>query len=323
MIWNKYTIKTTTDDSDMVCAVLMDYGIFDVQLDNSLELTEEELNAMYADFIKEPPAGGTCFINFYMEFEETEDGRKEQNERLSEIKNGLKEAEDTFNLSPMEFDGEVINSEDWENKWKEYFKPFMVDDIAIKPTWEEIPEGTEAKIVIDIDPGMAFGTGLHETTRLCLRGLRRFMQDGDRVFDLGCGSGILSIGALKLGAGKAVAIDIDPEATRIAEENFACNGISPESFTVYTGNVLEDEKMKEMLEKEPADIVLANILAEIVEPLTKDAHRYLKSGGLYLTSGIIDTKEQVIIDAVKANDNLEFMEVVEDGDWRSIIARRK
>lgn len=323
MIWDKYTIKTTTKDAEIVSALLIDYGICDVQIENNVQLTDEELNQMYADFVKElPEDDGTCFINFFLESDENETPEERRN-RIELIWAGLKEDQEMFGLDPMEFKSETVDSSDWENKWKEYFKPFRVDDILIKPTWEELPEEKDYKVMIEIDPGMAFGTGMHETTRLCLKGLCRYLKEGGTVTDLGCGSGILSIGALKLGASSAQAVDIDPMATQVAAENFVVNGIDDNSYVIHTGNILADDNLKEMIEAIPADIVLANILADVIEPLAAVAHKYLKSGGYFISSGIIDTKEQLIVDAVNANSELELVEVSSDGDWRSVIARRR
>ena len=322
MIWSKYTIKTTTRDADLVSAALMDYGIYDIQIENNVQLTDEELNQMYADFVKElPEDDGTSFISFFEEFDESE-SQGARKLRIDGIWQGLKETQELFGLEPLEFSSEDLNSEDWENKWTEYFKTFLVDDILIKPTWEEIPEGTECSAAINIDPGMAFGTGMHETTRLCLKGIRKYMKEGDAVTDLGCGSGILSIGALLLGAGEACAVDIDPQAVEVAAENFEVNGIDASRYTLLCGNVLKDAELDETFAARKADVIVANILADVIEPLAAVCDRYLKDGGVFISSGIIDNKEQLIVDAVEANPALELIEVVRDGDWRSVVARK-
>ena len=320
MIWNKYTIQTTTTDAEIVSALLTDYGINDVQIENNVQLTDEELNQMYADFVKElPEDDGTCYIHFFLE----EDAPENRKAYIDRVREGVNEDLRMFGLAPIEITGEVINSEDWENKWKEYFKPFTVGDILIKPTWEEIPEDAAYDVMIEIDPGMAFGTGMHETTRLCIEGICKYMNPGERVLDLGCGSGILSIGALKKGAAFAEAVDIDPQATKVAAENFISNDMDPDTYVIHTGNVLADDTLKERFASAPADLVLANILADVIEPLTAEVHRYMKSGGYFISSGIIDTKEQLIADAVNANPELELVEIRADGDWRSVVARRR
>ena len=347
MIWNKYTIHTTTTDCELVCATLMDYGITDVQIDNNIQLTDEEMNQMYADFVKElPEDDGSCTVSFYLDENGfipegigTGDSPTAANEQsgfegihvdLDEVKQGLKDASEMFGIGEVTIDVSSVDTEDWNNKWKEYFKPFAVDNIVIKPTWEQVPEELAGDIVIDIDPGMAFGTGIHETTRLCLRALQRYMKPGMKVLDLGCGSGILGIAAGKLGASSITAIDIDEQAVVIAQENFEQNRIgednpSEDGTTIYelrAGNILEDTELQRILAEEKYDIVLANILADVIVPMAGFVDSFLNPGGVFISSGIIDYKEQEVRDAVNANKNLELKEVNEDGDWRSVVAVR-
>ena len=324
MIWTKYIIRTTTKDADMVSAILMDYDINDIEIENNVQLTDDELNQMYADFVKElPEDDGSCTINFYMEFGEEGTEQADIKEKLASLKESLKEAEELFGIEPVSIESLEVDTEDWENNWKEYFKPFSVDDILISPTWEEIPEGMEASAVIRIDPGMAFGTGMHETTRLCLRGIRKYMKPGDKLLDLGCGSGILSIGAMKLGADRVTAVDIDEQAMEIAKENFDVNEVPADRVTYHTGNVVTDEDLKATLAADKYDIVAANILAEVIAEMMPTLHLYLKQGGVLITSGILNSREQMIRDALDANPELELVEIVPDGDWISVVARRK
>ena len=225
MKYTQYTIKTTTKDADLVSVLLMDVGICDVQIENNVQLTDEELNQMYADFKKElPEDDGSCDVIFYREEKTPEEGQAFRRE-LTDL---LKEAPDIYGIDPVAFECKDTDSADWENNWKEYFKPFRVDQILIAPTWEAIPDSidvlenkgggnqaeelSDPEIIIRIDPGMAFGTGTHETTRLCLRGLAHYIKEGDRVLDLGCGSGILGIGSIKLGASSVTSVDIDEQA---------------------------------------------------------------------------------------------------------------
>ncbi len=357
MIWTKYTIQTTTKDADMVSAVLMDFGINDVQIENNVQLTDEELNQMYADFVKElPPDDGSCSLSFYLEFEDSED-RTEKDKLIEDLSAGLEEAVQLFGIEPVELICEDFNSGDWENNWKEFFKPFKVDRILIAPTWEEIPEDpssvisvdeienfvhsekdssfgpeeerneTEQKefpdILIRIDPGMAFGTGTHETTRLCLRALQTFMKNGDEVLDLGCGSGILGIAAEKLGASRVVSVDIDEQAVQVAQENFEINDCSKERCSFHTGNVVENPELQtEILKNGPFNVVTVNILADVIAVMMPSLDRYLKTGGTLITSGILNEKEELIRMAISANPNLKLAEVKHDGDWVSIVAVR-
>lgn len=390
MIWTKYTIQTTTKDADMVSAILMDYGINDVQIENNVQLTDEELNQMYADFVKElPPDDGSCSLSFYVEFEDGED-RTETDKMLGELVKGLDEAVELYGIEPTELICEDLNSADWENNWKEFFKPFTVDDILIVPTWEEIPEdvgagqngelsegsdagqsgelaegsdvGQNAKLIIRIDPGMAFGTGTHETTRLCLRALQKYLKEGDKVLDLGCGSGILGIAAMKLGAERVVSVDIDEQAVKVAVENFEINEVAADQIRFFVGNVVEDTELQqklisaggtagkteqECLAADPAkteregigadpakteqegmgvdtakyDIVTVNILADVINVMMPTLDQYLKEGGILITSGILNEKEQLIRDAIGANPKLTIEDVQHDGDWVSIVAK--
>ena len=369
MIWTKYTIKTTTKDADMVTAILMDYDIYDVQIENNVQLTDEELNQMYADFVKElPPDDGSCSLSFYVEFEDSAD-RTEMDEKIEALSKGLEEAVELYGIEPTELICEDLNSADWENNWKEFFKPFTVDRIVIAPTWEELPEDlnslasvdevhtfvhadeeigdagqaedkTKAEpaepesgeknitpdIIIRIDPGMAFGTGTHETTRLCLRELQKTLKSGDKVLDLGCGSGILGIAAMKLGAEKIVSVDIDEQAVAVAEENFEINEVAKEKSSFFVGNVVDDLALQDKLKAEAADgfdLVTVNILADVIAVMMPTLDQYLKKGGILITSGILNEKEQLIRDAIEANPNLALKDVQHDGDWVGITAIRK
>lgn len=322
MKWTKYTIKTTTKDADMVSAILADHGICDVQIENNVPLTDEELNQMYADLVKElPPDDGSCDVSFYVEFRDGEADTARMEETLRALEEDLKEAEMLFGIAPVSLVCEDLNSEDWENNWKAYFRPFAVDNMLIVPTWEKVPE-----VIIRIDPGMAFGTGTHETTRLCLRALGKDLKKGDAVLDLGCGSGILGIAARKLGAASVVSVDIDETAVKTAKENFGINEVLDDKSLFYTGNVTNDEALKETLlaaGKGGFDIVTVNILADVIAVMMPGLGRYLKKEGILITSGILREKEELIRTAMEANPELEFVDVAYDGDWVSITARKR
>ena len=337
MKWIKYTIRTTTQDAEMVCAVLMDYGITDVQIENNVQLTDEELNQMYADFVKElPEDDGSCAVTFYLDENGfipeglgTGDSPSAANEAsgyqgikvdMDAVRSGLQEAEELFGVAPVSIEVSSVDTQDWNQKWKEYFHPFSVGKILIHPSWEE-PEETEGKVLIRIDPGMAFGTGTHETTRLCLQAMQKYLQPGMRVLDLGTGSGILGIAALKLGAKEVTAIDIDEQAVKVAEENFQMN-CSEGEYHLQTGNILNDADLQEALAKEPCDLVLANILADVIIPVSSFVHRFLKPGGVFISSGILDNKEQDVCRAFGDNPALKLLETEADGDWRAVTASR-
>ena len=212
---------------------------------------------------------------------------------------------------------------DWINNWKQYFKPFTVDDILIKPTWETVPEEHKDKLLIQIDPGTAFGTGMHETTQLCIRQLRKYIKGGERVLDVGTGSGILGIAALKLGAGSVFGTDLDENAIVAVGENLASNDISPEQFAVIQGNIIDDAAIKEQAGFGVYDIVVANILADVIIMLQKETAPHLKDGGIFITSGIIDMKEQAVLQAFSENPAFEVIEVTHQGEWVSVTARKR
>ncbi|MCF0229192.1 MAG: 50S ribosomal protein L11 methyltransferase [Parasporobacterium sp.] len=340
MIWKKYTINTNTSDCELVCATLMDYGITDVQIDNNIQLTDEEMNQMYADFVKElPEDDGSCTVSFYLDEKGfvpegigTGDSPTAANETedflgtyvdIEAVKQGLQDASDYFGITPVEIEESSVDTQDWNNKWKEYFRPFSVGRVIIKPTWENVPEDMEGDVVISIDPGMAFGTGIHETTRLVMKGLQKYIRPGMKVLDLGCGSGILGIAAMKLGAGEVTAVDIDEQAVKVAEENFQQNGIDICACRLMTANILKDESVRAELARDKYDIVLANILADVIVPLSGFVHDFMKKDGVFISSGIIDYKEEEVTDAVGSNECLELREVCADGDWRSVLAVRR
>ena len=339
MVWNKIIIRTTTNDADIISAILYDYGIVDIQIEDNIQLTDEELNQIYADFKKElPPDDGTCSINFYLDENGCIPGEsvgtgdsptvlEGAKVDMDALKQELKEAPEIYNIEPVEIEEASTEVEDWENSWKKYFKPFDVDGILIKPTWEEIPEDFDGEAVVNIDPGMAFGTGMHETTRLCLKGLKKYMKKGDRVLDLGTGSGILGIAALKLGAATVTGVDIDEQAVKVAYENFELNTAEDGNedqkviFQLNVGNVLEDSALNKRLSEAKYDFVTANILAEIIEPLTAKIHNFMLPGAYFVSSGILKEKLELIKKAVEANAALELVETAVDGEWASVVAR--
>lgn len=317
MKWNKYTLKTTTKATDLVSSMLMDLGIDGIEIKDNIPLSPEDKKKMFIDFLPELPEDkGEAFLSFYMEESQDEAAR------LNEIREGLNELRDFTDVGECSIEKEVTEDKDWINNWKQYFKSFMVDDIVIKPTWEEVKEEYNGKLLIEIDPGIAFGTGMHETTQLCIRQLKKYVSNNTNILDVGCGSGILSIVALKLGAKSAVGIDIDENAIAAAYENLQVNKLSTEKCKVYSGNILEDKELRDRTGYECYDIVVANILADVLIPLSDIVPKHLKEGGHFITSGIIDTKEEEVVKVIEANPHFEIVEVTRQNEWSSVTARR-
>ena len=211
---------------------------------------------------------------------------------------------------------------DWVNNWKQYFHQFYVDDVLIIPSWEEVKPEDEDKMIIHIDPGTAFGTGMHETTQLCIRQIRKYVTPDTTILDVGCGSGILGMLALKFGAKYSVGTDLDPCAIDATYENMEVNGITKDQYEVMIGNIIDDKEVQDKVGYEKYDIVVANILADVLVPLTPVILHQLKTGGIYITSGIIDAKEETVVEAVK-EAGLEVLEVTYQGEWVSVTASKK
>ena len=317
MKWKKFTLKTTTEAVDYISSLFDEIGIQGIEIEDNVPLTESETKGMFIDILPElPPDDGTARVSFYLDDDDDAEAiLKEVDEGLSELRQYVEIGEGTITASETE-------DKDWINNWKQYFKPFTVDHILIKPTWEDIPEEHKDKLLIQIDPGTAFGTGKHETTQLCIRQLKKYVTSETELLDVGTGSGILSIIALKMGAKHAVGTDLDPCAVSAVEENKEVNGIAPESFDMMIGNIIDDKEVQDKVGYECYDIVVANILADVLVPLTPVIVNQMKPGAVYITSGIIDDKEQTVVDAVKAA-GLEILEVTYQGEWVSVTARKQ
>ena len=316
MKWNKFRLKTTTEAEDIVSSMLADLGIEGVEIEDKIPLTESDKEQMFVDILPEiEPDDGVAYLSFYLEEEADTEAV------LANVKKELEEMSAYVNVGECTIEESETEDVDWVNNWKKYFHQFYVDDILIKPSWEELKEEDKDKLLIQIDPGTAFGTGMHETTQLCIRQIRKYLKDGDRILDVGTGSGILSIAALKLGAGYALGTDLDPCAVTAVKENMEVNGLKEDQYDVILGNIIDDPKVQSEAGEEAYDIVTANILAEVLLPLTPVVIHQLKKGGIYITSGIIDDKETVVVEAVKAA-GLEVLEVTHQGEWVSVTARK-
>ena len=317
MRWNKYTLITTTEAEDLISSMMMDVGIEGIEIEDKVPLSEQDKSQMFVDILPEGPEDdGVARISFYLE-PETDNAAV-----LAAVQKGLDEIRGWgIAVGAGTIEASQTEDKDWINNWKEYFHQFYVDDILIKPSWEEVQPKDRDKLLIQIDPGTAFGTGMHETTQLCIRQIRKYVTPETLLLDVGTGSGILSIAALKLGASYAFGTDLDPCAISAAVENREVNGIGEEQFQVMAGNIMEEETVKETAGYEKYHMVVANILAEVLLPLTPVVVKHMKKGGIYITSGIIEEKEDAVVNAVK-EAGLELLEVTRQGEWVSVTARK-
>lgn len=316
MKWNKFRLKTTTESEDIVSSMLMDLGIQGIEIEDKIPLTQSDKEQMFVDILPEIEADdGVAYISFYLE----EDEDKE--EVLANVKKELEEMRAYTNVGACTIEESQTEDVDWVNNWKQYFHQFYVDDVLIIPSWEEVKPEDEDKMIIHIDPGTAFGTGMHETTQLCIRQIRKYVTPDTIILDVGCGSGILGMLALKFGAKYSVGTDLDPCAIDATYENMEVNGITKDQYEVMIGNIIDDKEVQDKVGYEKYDIVVANILADVLVPLTPVILHQLKTGGIYITSGIIDAKEETVVEAVK-EAGLEVLEVTYQGEWVSVTARK-
>ncbi len=324
MKWTKFKVKTITDAEDIIISSLYDLGLEGAQIEDKVPLTALEKEQMFVDILPEGPADdGIAYLSFFVE--EKEDGGLTLNGEdttvdaiLSMVKEELDSLRQFMDIGEGSITVDETEDIDWINNWKQYFHQFYIDDILVIPSWEEVEVKDKDKLVLHIDPGTAFGTGMHETTQLCIRQLKKYVTPETNLLDVGTGSGILS---LMFGAKHAVGTDLDICAVDAVRENCESNGIDPANFEMMIGNIITDKEIQDRVGYDCYDIVVANILADVLVPLTPVIVNQLKKGGIYITSGIIDDKEQTVVDAVKAA-GLEVLDVTYQGEWVSITARK-
>lgn len=326
MKWKKYTIETTTQAEDYMAGMLGELGIEGIEIEDNIPLSKEDQADMFIDFLPElPPDEGISHVSFYVE-----DDGSDQTELLKSVKKGLEELRRMVEVGSGVISSSETEDLDWINNWKKYFSSFTIEDILIKPTWEELKEEDKDKFLIEIDPGISFGTGKHETTQLCIRQLLKYICGNEdytpqnrtpKVLDVGCGSGILSIVALKLGASAVVGTDLDADCMISTRENMEVNHLDASLGTFYVGNLIDDEELQQKVGNEEYDIVVANILADVIIPMAPVIPARMKKGGYFITSGIIDFKEQEVVDAIRAA-GLEVVEVNHQGEWVNVTARK-
>lgn len=361
MKWKKYTIETTTQAEDYMSSMLMELGIEGIEIEDNIPLSQEDQAEMFIDFLPElPPDEGISHVSFYIEVADGTEASSdfkdaledviatayantgteiltttglteaEQVKLLVTVKKALEELRDVVDIGSGTISSSETEDLDWINNWKNFFQSFYIDDILIKPTWETLTKEQENAIVIEIDPGISFGTGKHETTQLCIRALNKYIRGNEeftpewkqpKVLDLGCGSGILSIAALKLGAESVVGTDLDPDCMISTRDNMRVNHLDESLGTFYVGNLTEDKALQEKVGKECYEIVVANILAPVIIGMAPMIPAHLKKGGYFITSGIIDFKEEEVKEAIKAA-GMEIVEINHQGEWVNITAKK-
>lgn len=315
MKWDKYTINTTTEAEDFISMMLSENGIEGIEIEDNVPLTKEETGEMFIDFPPElPPDEGKSKVSFYLEAGE------DHTETLKAVRIGLEQLRSMVEIGSGDITSSQTEDIDWINNWKQFFQSFYIDDILIKPTWEPLKEEDKNKFLIEIDPGISFGTGKHETTQLCIRQIRKYLKEGERVLDVGCGSGILSIAALKLGAGSVVGTDVDGDCIISTHENMTVNHLAENSGEFYVGNLIDDKAFQEKIGT-GYDLVVANILADIIIPMAPALYQCAKEQGVLITSGIIDFKENEVKEALE-QAGFEILEVNHQGEWVNVTARK-
>ena len=320
MKWKAYTIHTTPAAEDLVADALAELGISGVEVRDKKPVLPGDTMEIYKDVMPEPlEDDGKAEVVFYLEEGEDE---TESPEILGQVRDALTELRDFIDIGEGSISESETEDRDWVNNWKEHFHAFTVDGILIKPTWVEKPQDDSSEIMIEIDPGTAFGTGSHETTQLCIHGIRKYMKPGDRVLDVGTGSGILGIIALKLGASEAFGTDIDELAVSQAQENIAQNGIDPARFPVILGDIIGDPQVQRQAGEECYDLVLSNILADIIIPLQEVIWKQMKPGAYLNVSGIINLKEEAVRDALLENPHYRLLDTEYQGEWVSFTVQR-
>ena len=327
MKWTKFKVKTITDAEDIIISSLYDLGLEGAQIEDKVPLTALEKEQMFVDILPEGPEDdGIAYLSFFVE--EKEDGGLTLNGEdttvdaiLSMVKEELDSLRQFMDIGEGSITVDETEDIDWINNWKQYFHQFYIDDILVIPSWEEVEVKDKDKLVLHIDPGTAFGTGMHETTQLCIRQLKKYVTPETNLLDVGTGSGILAILSLMFGAKHAVGTDLDICAVDAVWENCESNGIDPANFEMMISNIITDKEIQDRVGYDCYDIVVANILADVLVPLTPVIVNQLKKGGIYITSGIIDDKEQTVVDAVKAA-GLEVLAVTYQGEWVSVTARK-
>ncbi len=327
MKWKKFRIRTVTEAEDIIISTLYDIGLEGAQIEDKVPLTAAEKEQMFVDILPEGPEDdGIAYLSFFVE--ENEKGEllvngEETTEDvlLERVREQLEELRAFCDIGDGTISVDETEDIDWINNWKQYFHQFYIDDVLVIPSWEKVEEKDQGKMVLHIDPGTAFGTGMHETTQLCIRQLKKYVTPDTVLLDVGTGSGILGILALMFGAKRVVGTDLDICAVDAVRDNLEANHIDPERFEMMIGNLITEKEIQDRVGYGCYDIVTANILADVLVALTPVVIEQMKPGAIYILSGIIDDKETTVTEAVKAA-GLELLEVNYQGEWVGITARK-
>lgn len=348
MRWLQFKIKTTTEAEDLLISELYDAGYEGAQIEDHIQLTPLEKEQMFVDILPETGEDdGTALVSVYVEVPEAADGTAEEpstageepgfsektagedgSDELAALKEKhllaiRKVVEATRDYGIDLGDGSISVSEtedlDWINNWKKYFHQFTIDDLLVIPSWEEVKPEDKDKMILHIDPGTAFGTGMHETTQLCIRQLRRYITPESRLLDVGTGSGILGILSLMYGAAAVTGTDLDPCAVAAVEDNLSKNGVDAGRFRLIIGNIIDNADVQKKA-GDGYDIAVANILANVLVPLTPEIPKHLKKGGIFITSGIIEGKEEEVSEAMRSA-GFTVIDTTAQGEWRCVVGR--
>lgn len=325
MKWESFTIETKAAAEDFISAALASLGIQGVEIRDNVPLTKEEAHGMFIDtgddegksLMPKLPDSDAAQVIFYLDPE-----KDDIPAILQQVQKALEELKLTTDIGSAAISQSETEDKDWINNWKKYWHTFTIGNLVIKPTWETVPENLQGRPVLSMDPGTAFGTGSHETTRMVIRELEQAVKGGELVLDVGCGSGILSLTALLFGADHAVGTDLDPNAKTAFMENAAINHFTPDRYDIVLGDIVTDKAAADEIGYERYDIVCANILHDVLIPMSAVIDRHMKPGALLFTSGIIEAKEQAVREAIEANPHLQVLETYHDGEWVSITAKK-
>lgn len=328
MRWVRFRIKTVAEAEDIIVSALYDIGLEGAQIEDKVPLTALEKEQMFVDILPDAPEDdGIAYLSFFVEKREDgslelQGGETDVETVLEQIRGELEDLKVFCEIGEGTVTVDETEDIDWINNWKHFFHQFYIDDILVIPSWEEMKPGDRERLVLHIDPGTAFGTGMHETTQLCIRQLRKYVTEKTELLDVGTGSGILSILALMFGARHAVGTDLDVCAVDAVAQNCEANGIAPERFELIIGNIITDRAIQDRVGYGRYDIVTANILADVLVPLTPVIVNRMKPGGIYITSGIIEDKEETVKEAVRAA-GLKLLDVTRQGEWVSVTAQKE